>query len=283
MGCRNVAIHDCRFTGCGDDTLGIKSDWVQGKKILTENIYAWNCYFESGCNGVQFGSETAGDFHNINIWNIKIGQAMKAAIGITTCDGGIIDGVRFDHFEIKGAANPIFMLVNNRLRSGDPDKKVGTIRNVTISNVVITDMKAGRQGPIHCATISGRPESMIENIVLENIKIVYPGGENAAEAKVVPPYPKDYSPVSMKARPASGFYIRNAKNIVLRNVELGFETADPKPLIFASDVDGLVLDHCVVDLPGNGIVRLERVSGLKLQDSQSLKSEQPENVAAAAK
>ena len=84
MGCRNVQIHDCNFTGCGDDTIGVKSDYALGRKTQRANIYVWDSYFESGCNGVQFGSETAGDFHNVNFWNISIGRAMKAGIGITS-------------------------------------------------------------------------------------------------------------------------------------------------------------------------------------------------------
>jgi hypothetical protein len=278
MGCRNVAIHDCHFTGCEDDTLGIKSDWALGKKLTSENIYAWDNYFESGCNGVQFGSETAGDFHNINVWNTKIGRAMKAGIGFTTCDGGVIDGVRFDHFDIKGAANPIFMLVNNRLRSGDPNRKTGTIKNVVISNVTITDMKGARQGPIHCATISGMPDSFMENIRLENIKITYPGGDETLyygadddgekdfvpSTDGVPPYPKDYSPKSMGPRPASGFYIRNVKGLELHNVEISFEKPDPKPPFVVSNVDGLVLDEVSVD--GKPIevsqIKMDRVTGV---------------------
>ena len=86
MGCRNVAVTGCNFTGCGDDTLGVKSDYALGRRIKSENIYAWDDYFESGCNGLQFGSETAGDFQHIRFWNIKIGRAMKAGIGITCND-----------------------------------------------------------------------------------------------------------------------------------------------------------------------------------------------------
>jgi polygalacturonase len=271
MGCRNVAVHDCHFTGCVDDTLGIKSDWALGKKILTENIYAWDDYFESGCNGLQFGSETAGDFRNVWCWNIKIGLAMKAGIGITTNDGGNIENVHYDNIEIKNAANPIFILVTDRLRSGDLNKKTGAIRNVTISNVTATDMKKGRQGPVHCATISGRPESAIENIVLTNVKMSFPGAEDAKEASITPPYPKDYSPGSMKARPASGLYIRNAKNIELHDVELTFDKPDPKPPLVATDVDGLVLDGFKTPKPPEGeTIRLEKVKRLTVRNSPGL-------------
>ena len=64
MNCSNVQVHDCHYTDCEDDTLGIKTDYALGKTITSSNIYAWNDYFESGCNGVQFGSETAGDFQS---------------------------------------------------------------------------------------------------------------------------------------------------------------------------------------------------------------------------
>lgn len=57
--CRKVQIHDCRFTGCGDDTIGVKSDYALGRTIASADIYVWDSYFESGCNGLQFGSETA--------------------------------------------------------------------------------------------------------------------------------------------------------------------------------------------------------------------------------
>ena len=196
-GFRLAAVHRLR----GFDTLGIKSDYALGCKVNTGNVYAWDCYFESGCNGLQFGSETAGDFHNVNIWNIRIGRAMKAGIGITSNDGGVIDGVNYRDITIKGAASPIYMLLTARLRSGVPDVKVGAIKNVKISNVTVTDCQPGRQGPVFPATISGRPDGEISNILLENVKITYKGGGTAAEADIIPPYPKDYSPRSLGPRP----------------------------------------------------------------------------------
>jgi len=242
MGCRNVQIHDCRFTGCVDDTIGVKSDYALGRRIPSANIYVWDSYFESGCNGLQFGSETAGDFRNVNFWNIRIGRAMKAGIGITCNDSAIIDGVNYSNIVIRGAASPIYMLITDRLRTGEPGAKTGTIKNVHIMNVDVSDCQPGRQGPVFPSTISGRPESSLKNITLENVKITYKGGGTKDEANVVPPYPRDYSPRSLGPRPASGFYIRHVKNLTLRNVEFVFEQPDERPSIVAYDVDGFVLD-----------------------------------------
>jgi hypothetical protein len=263
MGCRNVQVYDCNFTGCADDTLGIKSDYALGRKIKTKNIYAWDCYFESGCNGVQFGSETAGDFSNVNIWNIRIGRAMKAGIGITSNDGGIIDGVNYRDITIRGAATPIYMLITERLRTGEPTPKVGAIKIIHLTNITGSDCKPGRQGPVHTATISGRPESHLENIVLENVKITYPGGGTQEQAAVVPPYPKDYSPKSLGVRPASGFYIRHVKGLVFKNVEFAFEQEDFRPPLVASDVDGFKLENFRAQKPESvALTKFENVRNL---------------------
>lgn len=179
MGCRNVAAFGCRFTGCSDDTLGIKSDYALGRRIRSENIYAWDDYFESGCNGLQFGSETAGDFKHIRCWNIQIGQAMKAGIGITCNDSATIEDVRYRHIEISHAANPIFMLITNRLRTGEAGVHPGVIKDVLIEDVTIKDAKAGRQGPVNPMTICGLAGHPVENVTLDNVKIEQPAAAPA--------------------------------------------------------------------------------------------------------
>ncbi len=120
VSCRNVQVHGCNFTGCGDDTLALKSDYALGRKIDSENIYVWNCHLETACNALQIGAETVGNFRNVNFWNIRIGRAWKAAIGATSADGAIIDGVTYRNITIKDAACPILLRVTGKLRSGEP-------------------------------------------------------------------------------------------------------------------------------------------------------------------
>ncbi|HUB68439.1 MAG TPA: glycosyl hydrolase family 28 protein [Candidatus Methylacidiphilales bacterium] len=271
MGCSNVQVHDCNFTGCGDDTLGIKSDYALGKTINSANIYAWNCYFESGCNGLQFGSETAGDFHNVNIWDIRIGKALKAGIGITTNDSAVIDDVHYNNITIKGATTPLYMLTTSRMRTGDKSRKIGTIKDVTITNVTATDCQGGRMGPPQPSTISGWPSVHFQNIVLENVKITYKGGGTSAEANVVPGYPKDYSPKSFGTRPAAGLYARNVDGLVLRNVNFTYENADQRPPLVISDVNGLELDNFTSQkAEGVDMMKLIHVQNLNVHNCPGL-------------
>jgi hypothetical protein len=285
MGCSDVQIHDCNFTGCSDDTIGVKSDYALGRKINSANIYVWDSYFESGCNGLQFGSETAGDFHNVNFWNIKIGRAMKAGIGITSGDGAVIDDVNYSNIVVKGAACPIYFLIWDRLRTGEPGAKVGTVRHVHLQNVTITDCAAGRQGPVQTSAIAGWKNSSFEDITLENVKINYPGGAtNVAAADIVPPYPKDYSPRSLGPRPASGFYIRHVKGLTFKNVEITFDQPDARPAFVVSDADGLTFDNVKAQKSTVGeTLRLENVSSFTVQNSPGLANRKAEKIIAQAK
>jgi polygalacturonase len=277
MGCRNVAVSECNFTGCADDTIGVKSDYALGRRINSENFWVWNNYFESGCNGLQFGSETAGDFHNIYFWDITINQGMKSGIGITSNDSAIIENVHYKDIRIKKAAVPIFLLITERLRTGEKGAKVGTIRNVTFQNITASEVVAGKNhGPANASTISGLPNAIIEDVTFDNVKLTYKGGEKVEEADRVPPYPKEnYSPNSMGKRPAAGFFIRHAKGIVFRNLQIDYEGDNPKPSIVAWDVDGLELDHVQLEkTEGVDPMRVQRVTNLNVKNSPGLKVEQ---------
>jgi hypothetical protein len=201
---------------------------------------------------------------------------MKAGIGITSNDGAIIEDVHYRDITIKKAANPIFLLITARMRTGEqPKPPIGMIRNVKIENVTCTDVVAGaHHGPVNAATISGRPESYIENITLENVKITYKGGEDTKEATTQPSYPTDYSPRSMGPRPASGFYLRHVKGLTFKNVEIDYETDTVKPPLVFFDVHHLTLDHFKLEKPsGIESIRLEKVSDLTIHDCPGFKDE----------
>ena len=48
-----------------------------------------------GCNALQFGSETLGDFHDYTFENIIVTAAGKAGIGIVSMDGARIYNIRY--------------------------------------------------------------------------------------------------------------------------------------------------------------------------------------------
>jgi hypothetical protein len=253
VGCRNVEISDSEIRslgdniegekpeGGGDDVLALKSDFSLGRKLLSENIVVRNCKLSTACNALQFGSETAGDFRKVRVSNIEIVHAYKAGIGITSNDGGTIEDVVIENVTMRKVATPIFINITARGRT--PDKPPpGAIRNVTIRNVVSTDSLGNGKNKPCTSTLSGLPEHPIENITLENVKITYKGGEKKKAAEIVPPYPMQYQPRELGVRPAYGFFVRHARGLVFRNVEVGFEAPDERPAVVCFDADRLVFE-----------------------------------------
>jgi polygalacturonase len=282
MGCRNILVEDCVIRCyehpdydrdlrpgeklyAGDDCIGIKSDYALGRRLDTENVVVRRCKLTSGCNPIQFGSETTGNFRNCHFTDIEIDHADKAGLGLTSNDGGTIEDVTFKNITIAKAAVPIYINVNPRRRT--PEKVTpGRIRNVSFENIVVTDSYGYGRKTENASVISGMPGFLVENIVFKNIKISAKGGGKKAEADLVPHYPVDYSPGALGRRPAYGFYIRHAKNIEFQNADFAFENDDGRPAIVCQDVDGIILQD-VTGQRGNGVdhdVVLRKTTGLKV-------------------
>ena len=242
IGCRDVKMRDCRFTGCGDDTISIKSDYALGRVIAAENIHVHDCHFESSANAIQIGSETLGDFRNIRFSKITVGRAVKAAIGIRCADGGTLDGLEYSDMTIKQARWPIWAVVTDRLRNPDPEAKVGRMKNIVFRNITATDALQLRNEIAPTSLIAGRPDSPIENVLLENVTIESPGGGTCEHAAIQPVFKKGRLRSSLSLLPAAGLFVQHAANVVMRNVKLKTTTNDARALLIAAEVQGLNID-----------------------------------------
>jgi polygalacturonase len=242
VGCSQVSLSDLDIRGCGDDTIALKSDYSTGKRLVSEDVDVRDSVVESGCNGLQFGSETAGDFRRVRFRNIQVRRAGKAGIGVQTNDGGSIEDVLFENITIRRAANPIFVNTTRRLRTPETVTP-GRVRNLVIRNVSVTEVVQTHDGePANAATISGLPERAHENLLLDNVSILYKGGGTAEDAAAVPPYPTNYNPRKLGTRPAYGFYVRHVRGLTFRKVSVAFEAPDHRPAFATVDVQGLAFD-----------------------------------------
>jgi polygalacturonase len=192
VGNTDVNIHDVTMANCSDDTIALKSDYSLGRILTTDNVTVANCTVQSGstsgggANGLQFGSETVGDFQNISFSNITINQAGKAGIGIQTNDGAIIRNVSYDGITMHTVADPIFINTTSRLRRPPqmPMVTPGHVENVYIRNVMATDVRATNHSVpemANAATISGESGDPHQHIVLENVTIIYNGDTGMPE------------------------------------------------------------------------------------------------------
>lgn len=242
--CRRVRIANCDVEA-DDDALCLKASLALGEPLPTEDVVVSNCRLRSTSNCFKLGTESTGDFRRIAMsncvlsdlphpWRLLGSTPEGGGIAILTVDGGTIDGVTISNVVIADVPAPIFVRLGNRGR----DQKVrapGRLRNVTISGVVAT----GAHGT---GSITGLPGHPVENITLENVRISAAGGEGSAGDLAVPEQDEHYPRVDMFGQlPAFGLYVRHARDVVLNNLQLPADTADPRAAVVADDVVGLRL------------------------------------------
>lgn len=254
--CRNVRISDCSVNSPWDDAIVLKSSFGLGFFRDTENITITNCYVSGYDKGsvlsgtferkepqapdhgyvtgrIKMGTESSGGFKNISITNCVFENCRGLAL--ESVDGGDLEDIVISNITMRDIVNsPIFLRLGARLRSpkGTP---VGKMARITLSNINVYNADSR-----YSSIISGVPDHYIEDIVLDNIRIVYKGGGTKEDAMLTPPeneavYPE---PWMFGTIPASGFFIRHARNVELNNVQISFLSPDFRPSLWLNDVEG---------------------------------------------
>ncbi len=253
--CRNVRITDCSVNTPWDDAIVLKSSYALGYFKDTQNITITGCYvsgFDKGsalnaqwstdepqapdhgftCGRIKFGTESSGGFKNIAITNCIFERCRGLAL--ETVDGGIMEDIVISNITMRDIVNaPIFLRLGSRLRSpeGTP---VGAMRRINISNINVYNANSQ-----YSCIISGIPEHYIEDVSFSNINIYFKGGYTHEDGKLVPPenekvYPE---PWMFGTIPASGFYVRHAREIFFSNVRFHYAKNDGRPLFIFDDVE----------------------------------------------
>jgi polygalacturonase len=262
--CRNVRISNCSVNSPWDDGICLKDSYGLGFARSTDHVTITNCYvtggYEEGTvldatykrfaadakvprNGrIKFGTESNGGFRNITVSNCVLENCR--GIALESVDGAILEDVAITNITMRDLVDvPFFLRLGSRMR-GPEGTPVGELRRVLISNVVVSNC-ASRQAAI----VTGIPSHYIEDIKFSNILVLHQGGGTKEDAAIQPPelenvYP---DPNRFGPMPAHGFYIRHAKRIEMRDVEVRPMNPDMRPSFVLDDVSGVDLVH--VKLP----------------------------------
>ena len=169
-GCRDVMISDC-YLSCCDDAICLKTT---PDSRSCERVAVTNCVIRTKCVALKFGSESFHDFRQVTFSNCVVFGSSRA-VGIYTKEGGTVEDVAITNI-VCDTKNP-FMVnrpIHMDCRRGKDGSKLGRIRNVAISNLVLrTD---GR------ILLTGQPDAPLENIVLRDLQVVYPTVDDPAIA-----------------------------------------------------------------------------------------------------
>ena len=262
--CQEVVVRNCDIDA-SDDAYCFKSHHTDG---VSENILVENCVARSSANGIKFGTVTRGIFRNFRIKNMTVKDTYRSAITIASVDGSLIEDIEIDGLRSLHTGNPIFLRFSPRRTA----EVAPALRNITIRNMYAEvpfdkpDAGYSYEGPVEDqprnispSSIVGTPGLRIQNILLENVELAYPGqadevyahcGSTPQELASIAERPTQYPEFSMfKELPAWGLYLRHADSITLRNVTLRVKDKDYRPAIVSDDVNGLTLDNVIIDQP----------------------------------
>jgi polygalacturonase len=199
--CRDMLITACHID-VGDDNIAIKSGKkLPGREFACENITVTDCVFLHG-HGMSIGSETIGGVSNLLVRNCTFentenGIRIKSQRG----KGGVVEDLRFENITMKNVDPAItFTCYYMNNSAGDPvqaaapkdgalpaaNLKIPVYRNIHIKNLTATCKRSA-------GTINGLPDSLISDVVLENVQIT---------------------------ATTTGLQVRNAKGIQLKNVQI---------------------------------------------------------------
>ena len=259
--CQHVKIADCDINSA-DDAICLKS-YHANSSCLDVDIL--RCNLRSSASCVKFGTASWEGFRNIHVADIKVFDTFRSAIAIESVDGGSIDSVCVERINAVNTGNAIFLRLGQRA-----ENKNGCMKNIILRNITCTvpferpDKNYDLRGPevdfFHNpfpSSICGIPGNKIQNVLLENINIVYPGRATKGMAYVplwradkIDEQIKSYPEFSMFGElPSWGFYVRHVSGITFNNVKLSLTDHDFRPAFVFEDAADVTLKD--VMFPGD--------------------------------
>ncbi|GHT58215.1 hypothetical protein AGMMS50239_02340 [Bacteroidia bacterium] len=270
--CRNVRISNCTVNTPWDDAIVLKASYGLGYFKDTENVTITNCFvsgYDQGsvangaylstqpqapdhgfnCGRIKFGTESSGGFKNIAVSNCVFEHCRGLAL--ESVDGGCLEDITISNITMRDIVNsPLFLRLGARMRSpeGTP---VGKMRRILIDNINVFNADSR-----YASIISGIPGHLIEDVTLSNIRIHYQGGYSKEDAKIAPPenekvYPE---PWMFGTIPASAFYIRHARNIKFKDIDVDFAKEDGRPAFVLDDAVDIDIKNTNLPLPNTDVL-----------------------------
>lgn len=237
--CRDVEIAGVWFS-VGDDCVAVKSGtYSDGRTygVPCTDIRVHHCLMERGHGGVTVGSEIAAGVDRISVSDCRFVETDRG-LRVKTRRGrgkdSYLRGIVFDRVRMEGVRTAF---VINAFYYCGPD---GRTEYVASKKALPVDDRTPRVGEIairnvvctgcHVAGIYfyGLPESKIEKVVMENVKIAFAANPEPGVAAMMSGCEPDAG---------KGVFIRNAKRVELRDVEVSGCRDEPVDLDGVDEFD----------------------------------------------
>jgi polygalacturonase len=184
--CRNVKITKC-VIDVGDDNVAIKSGKkVEGREFGCENIEITDCTIRHG-HGISIGSETVGGVRNVTVRNCTFENTDNGLrIKSRRERGGLVENILYENCTMTNCrpALSIAAYYQQQTHAKFPqDDKAQLVTSTTPKFRNITFRNITGSATRDAGMIVGLPESLVENLVMENVTLIAKEGLTIANAK----------------------------------------------------------------------------------------------------
>jgi hypothetical protein len=184
------------------------------------------------------GTGSEGGFENITFANsvihnnaVEIKDRVISGVALEVVDGGWIDGVAVTGIEMQRTRTPIFIRLGNRKKPHNDPRR--GLRNVTIENIHASEA-------LLASSITGITGAEVHDVTLSHIRVdnVLPCRPEWV-GRAVPEKDNGYPEARMFGMlPASGLYVRHARNLRLNDVQFSATPGEARPTVIFDDVIG---------------------------------------------
>jgi len=253
--CKQVRLTNS-FFNADDDGICLKSE---DRRDSCADIFIAHCTIRSSASALKFGTASRGGFHRITVRDIRVYDTYRSAIALEAVDGGKMSAIDIEGVRATNTGNAVFIRLGHR----NKDSVYSGIRGIRIADVDVV-VPAGKpdagypmEGPVAPGirnvlpmTIAGLAGHPVEDVLLEDIRVRYPGGglrdqgtgaAGTDSGTEIPEKAGDYPEFSMFGElPCWGLYLRHVDGIRLKKVQLSVEKEDERVERATEDVKGLV-------------------------------------------
>lgn len=242
-GCGQVEIEDCSIDA-GDDALCLKST----SRRACQDIRIRNCRVTTNWAAFKIGTESAGDFQNIEVGNCVFYDVKGCGIKVVPVDGGHVEHLYLHDITMLNCTGPVFFSTGERLRTyfGVGREEPGQIRHVVLERIRARTVSA--KGGFYrgkpwgnargCVVFSGLEGKPIEDIVIRDCCFDMPGGVLERPAGEVPLIGKEYPEFHLfDILPCWGMYLRHVRGLRLKGITMTRRNEDVRPMMAKEDAE----------------------------------------------
>ncbi len=229
--CHNVLVENCNIKA-DDDAFCMKSGAERG----CDRIYARDCFIISTmANGIKFGTYSYGGFTNCTFTNSIIKDTRTCGIVVQCVDGGRVENLEFDEIVIQNVESAFFILIGDKQRVPEGyERRIGSVKDIRFKNIKADGLRRSYGTYLGGFAKDGEVYP-IENISFEKVDVVYKGG-----ILEVPATPEEFGLQYPESNcfgllPASGYYIRHAKNVSFKDCNTIVALPDERDMIVIDD------------------------------------------------